>query len=533
MWKRNAYPFDRLSGVVFISVIILSCAVRIHAATLADRVMVVRNTNSPISQAIADDYSARRGVAHVLNIACQDAAVSRNSETITFKGYLSSIDTPLRAYLDAHPGIDFIVMTKGVPIRLRGSEDGGWNKADSQAQYHNSSLDSYVSAFGYDTAKGSIRITQVDTQSYGKNYYGVSWSNRFWNSKKHFSHAAFGGYLVTRLDAYTQAEAIGLTTKSLAADSARLTGKIPTGKILFDECQDFGTTSVAAQPFSVIKANPPVHDTSRILKESTWGDYNSDMQLAHDTLKVRKIPDSLNTNNTFVKNMTGLMGYCSWGSNDSHYEDDTSAYHSLRFATGGIAETAVSTGARTFLQPYDGGQSLVTDIIHQGATGMKGYSDEPFLQGTASPSILFGRYTAGWNLAESFYAASNEVGWEDIVIGDPMAQAYPSDSTATVLDPKASAMNPAAPLSIRQTGGRILFTVGGNRGITHVSLVITTLNGTLIRKLAADNPSGRQLVWNLDGNSGRRVQLGAYGYRLSEESGHGTRSYEGIVTVGR
>ncbi|MDB5051427.1 MAG: hypothetical protein JWO30_4498 [Fibrobacteres bacterium] len=533
MQIENEYRFHRLISGIFVSGLVLCCAVRIHAVALADRVMVLRNTNSPVSKAIADDYSARRGVTHVLNISCQDAAVSRNSETITFKGYLSSIDTPLRAYLNANPGIDFIVMTKGIPIRLRGSEDGGWNKADSQAQYHNSSLDSYVSAFGYDTAKGSIRITQVDTQSYGKNYYGVSWSNRFWNSKKHFSHAAFGGYLVTRLDAYTQAEAIGLTTKSLAADSARLAGKIPTGKILLDEAQDFGTTSVAAQPFSVIKSNPPLRDTSRILKESTWGDYNSDMQLTHDTLKVRKLPDSLNTNNTFVKNMTGLMGYISWGSNDNHYKDDTSAYHSLRFATGGIAETAVSTSARTFLQPYDGGQSLVTDLIHQGATGMKGYSDEPFLQACASPSILFGRYTAGWNLAESYYAASNEVGWEDIVIGDPMAQAYPSDSAATSIGPDASAVNPAAPVSIRQTGGSIVFTVGGAQRITHVSLVITTMRGASIRELQAEDPSGRQLVWNLGGNSGSRIQPGVYAYRLSERSGHAMHTYEGSVTVGR
>jgi len=55
------------------------------------------------------------------------------------------------------------------------------------------------------------------------------------------------------------------------------------------------------------------------------------------------------------RNMTGLMGYVSWGSNDRYY--DPAAYKSLRFANGGIVETAVSTGARTFLQPYDGGQS--------------------------------------------------------------------------------------------------------------------------------------------------------------------------------
>ena len=99
------------------------------------------------------------------------------------------------------------------------------------------------------------------------------------------------------------------------------------------------------------------------------------------------------------------------------------AYHSLRFAPGAVCETAVSTSARTFL-PTQGGQSLIADLIAQGVTGAKGYTDEPLLQAVASPSILFDRYTRGWTLAESFYAASRFVGWEDIVIGDPLCRPW-------------------------------------------------------------------------------------------------------------
>jgi hypothetical protein len=33
------------------------------------------------------------------------------------------------------------------------------------------------------------------------------------------------------------------------------------------------------------------------------------------------------------------------------------------------------------------------------------------------------RYTSGFTLAESFYAASRFVGWEDVVIGDPLCRA--------------------------------------------------------------------------------------------------------------
>ena len=41
-----------------------------------------------------------------------------------------------------------------------------------------------------------------------------------------------------------------------------------------------------------------------------------------------------------------------------------------------------------------------------------------------SPTVALDRYTAGYTMAESFYAASNFVAWEDIVIGDPLCSPY-------------------------------------------------------------------------------------------------------------
>jgi len=70
----------------------------------------------------------------------------------------------------------------------------------------------------------------------------------------------------------------------------------------------------------------------------------------------------------------------------------------------------------------------VADLIAQGVTGVKGYTDEPLIQAVAQPSILLDRYTRGWTLAESFYAASHLLGWQDIVLGDPIARAYPDKS---------------------------------------------------------------------------------------------------------
>jgi uncharacterized protein (TIGR03790 family) len=128
----------------------------------------------------------------------------------------------------------------------------------------------------------------------------------------------------------------------------------------------------------------------------------------------------LDTSETFVGHRSNLLGYFSWGSNDPKFTDTD--YESLTFAPGAIGDTAVSTSARTFL-PTTGGQSLISVLITHGITGVKGYTDEPLLQAIASPSVLMDRYTSGFTLAESFYAASRFVGWEDIVIGDPLARA--------------------------------------------------------------------------------------------------------------
>jgi hypothetical protein len=88
-----------------------------------------------------------------------------------------------------------------------------------------------------------------------------------------------------------------------------------------------------------------------------------------------------------------------------------------------LSDTAVSTSARTFL-PTQGGQSLLVDLIAHGLTCGKGYVDEPLLQAVASPTIVLERYTSGYTMAESFYAASHFVGWEDVVVGDPLCSPY-------------------------------------------------------------------------------------------------------------
>jgi uncharacterized protein (TIGR03790 family) len=371
-----------------------------------DEVLVVLNTSSPTSTAIAHDYAQKRNVKNVLSIQCADSALSSDAETITLADYTSSIATPMSQYLASHSGIQFIVLTKGIPIRIGDASTGCCMNGGAPGQ---PSVDSTLAAIDYPMIAGVTKLPIT-----GSGTVGTGWLNRYWNATEPFTHEKFGGYLVTRLDGTTQADAMGLVTQALAAEQG-----ITTGPALFDVDinHGLGDKTMAPEPITAFDYDP----TMGVTAEWDWSVWNADMLRAHDLLEASGIPNQLSMNGTFAGNVTNLLAYFSWGSNDSTF--DPSAYESLKFAPGSLSDTAVSTSGRTFL-PTSGGQSLVADLVAHGLTSGKGYVGEPLLQGVASPSIALARYHSGYSMAESLYAASRLTGWEDVVLGDPLGTPY-------------------------------------------------------------------------------------------------------------
>ncbi len=370
-----------------------------------DQVLLVCNVNSPVSRAIADDYALKRKVSNRISVQCQDSATSTKNETISLTNYIQSIEKPIREFLAAHTNIDFIVLTKGIPIRITGAAMGSCDehsREPAEIRGH-PSVDSTLAALDYEKLPGTMKIDIT-----GSGAIGMAYSNRYWNAREPFSHAKFGGYLVTRLDGYTEAAAKALVSQAMAAERG-----LTNGSVLLDVQPIFGLGDKATQP-------APVNGTT-ILRESPWDEYNADMRHAHDLLEKRGIHDESDLSQTFVGQRSNLLGYFSWGSNDARYS--IAAYQSLLFAPGSLSDTAVSTSARTFL-PTEGGQSLLVDLIAHGLTCGKGYVDEPLLQAIASPTIAMERYASGYTMAESFYAASHFVGWEDVITGDPLCSPY-------------------------------------------------------------------------------------------------------------
>jgi uncharacterized protein (TIGR03790 family) len=327
----------------------------------ARRVLVVYNASSLSGKEIAEYYANKRHIpaSNVVRIDCAE------SEDISDADFHSEIEGPIRANIRSNPNqIDFIVLTKGTPIRL-----------NDDKQY---SVDAWIAASDLPLTP----ITVLTNEALAKSL------NPYFRSSEPFSSRKFGFYLVTRLDGYS-----------------------------VDDCKKLVDHSMAAKP----EKGPFLLDEADNRKEGDYLPVQKGLERAARILQKNGFDVELDTSKDFLAPPQGLAGYASWGSNDSAFDLDT--YKKLRFKPGALCETFVSTSGRTF-RPTEGGQSLIADLIANGVTGIKGYVSEPYTFALAKPEILFDRYTSGHNLAESFYAASQFLKWKDVVIGDPLCSPY-------------------------------------------------------------------------------------------------------------
>jgi uncharacterized protein (TIGR03790 family) len=325
-------------------------------------VLVVRNVESSSSKRIVAYYVQKRGIP-ADNVV--DIEVAPNEE-IPVNTYGMQIESVVKSYLRSmkmRDRIDFIVVTKGVPLRIK---EGGY------------SVDAFLATMEMEMQPIEGREPEAFKRCQSP-YFG---------QREHFSKKKYGFYLVTRLDGYTAEAAMKLVDNALAAEPNK-------GLFLFD-----------IDP----RLSGPGYDH-----------INQAMTKAEAILKGRGLDVYLDKTNEFLGRRTNLAGYYSWGSNDKSF--NRRDYQALTFLPGAIVETGVSTSARTFW-PSSVGQSLIGDLIENGATGAKGYVSEPYSIALCPADILFDRYTQGYNLAESFYMATPFLKWKDVVVGDPLCAPY-------------------------------------------------------------------------------------------------------------
>jgi uncharacterized protein (TIGR03790 family) len=363
-----------------------------HAgAQTGENVLVVANEGSPASIEIAEYYVKRRHVPadQLLKIKTSTA------DQITRAEFEATIQGPVANWLaqqGAQDRILFIVLTKGVPLRIAGT--GGRTGTVS-------SVDSELTLL-YRRMTGQ---TVAPNGSVPNPYFlGELPPNR----TARFSHATHDIYLVTRLDGFTVDDAKALVDRGVEP--------VTTGRILLDQRAGLNQ-----------KPNDWLAEAAK--------------RLVLQGLKNRVV---LEETSRVVEPEKGVLGYYSWGSNDPSI---TERHPGLDFAPGALAAMFVSSDARTFSEPpagwkpgqwqdrqsYFAGspQSLSGDLVRAGATGTAGYVAEPYLDSSVRPDILFPAYTAGFTLAESFYLALPTLSWQSVVVGDPLCGPFRKASAPT------------------------------------------------------------------------------------------------------
>jgi uncharacterized protein (TIGR03790 family) len=336
-----------------------------YAQTSYDDVAVIVNTNSSASQTIGSYFKSHRGIPdrNIIAVSCSTAEEIDSTE-------FNLLRSQVESYLQANNLVDvinYLVTTKGLPLKINRGDTWSSNSPSASVESELMCiLGSYAGNIGGN----------------GRNY------SPYYGKTANFSRASQGIYLVTRLDAYTTDEVLGLIDRSGPA-----TPISSNSRYILDE--------------------DPVWDTSA----PYLNDY---LSAARSILAGRGKAVELNSDSVYVTSREGVVGYVSWGSND-HYADDytTHGVPSNSWANGAIVETYVSTSGRSFENPPSYGQSLIADLIEEGVSGAKGYVYEPYSSAMANASVLFERYTSGYNLAESYFMASRYLSWMDVVVGDP------------------------------------------------------------------------------------------------------------------
>lgn len=351
-------------------------------------VLLVVNDNSPASLSIGQYYKAKRGIPdrNVCHIQCA------TDEWVSKSECENNIVIPIRNFITntgVHDRIDYIVLTKGIPLKASYNDATWWGPA---------SVTSVL------TCVGVPSILSFCTNPYGPTAYPVA-PVQYFTHQSVFSLKSY--YAVTRLDAYTVDQVYRMIDDSVSAQAQN-------GLFLMDGRYESDPNSANG------KANDRLRQANHNLRVGGYTTYYDDATF-----------DSMITE--FVGGRQGVMGYFSWGSNESSYS--LALYTSNLFAKGSIADGFVSSSGRSFAYPPSYGQSLISDLIPQGMSGGTGYASEPDVRYATYPNVLFSRYVQGYNMAESFLAATPRLYWKAVTIGDPLMSPYATPPSVSITAP--------------------------------------------------------------------------------------------------
>jgi uncharacterized protein (TIGR03790 family) len=343
-------------------------------AQSAENVAVVINDASPASQKIGEYYIAKRGIpaSNVIHInTTQDESVDRRT-------YATAIEWPIRVRIaqeQLHDRLLYLVLTKGVPLRLTGSGGrfGTFGSVDAELTF----------LYRRMTGQAVPPVGAID------NPYFLS--GKELSEARPFTHREQDLFLVTRLDGYSVEDALALIDRG--------TGQAVQGDIVLTTEQPPRTPAVSDWLSTTASRLATQPNAPRVVIQTT-------------SAPADERP---------------MFGYFA-SSTDSISGQSLDRMH---FVPGSLAVRFADADARTFREPTNVRRAsqglrdlLLGDLIRAGATGGAGFVGDPMGGSIVRPDILFPAYVAGFNLAEAFYMAMPHLSRRTVVIGDPLCAPY-------------------------------------------------------------------------------------------------------------
>jgi uncharacterized protein (TIGR03790 family) len=392
----NRFSILRSPRRFIATLLLIAAAGRAGAAGLADRVVVLANSEDPDSVAIARHYAAVRGVPDANLILLPMS----QQETITRREFVDSLWTPLeerlikdgwidaiamdlrdaagrRKYAVSGNRIGALVVCRGVPLKIDEDKtllasDGF--KGPEQLHTNKAAVDSELSL---------LAQPEYTIVSYVRNpLFGIEDPSDAVQQQV---------VKVSRLDGPTAAEAMGLVDLAVKAEASGLVGR---AYIDLGNRTDKGTTWL----------------------ETTAAEMHAlgfDLSLEHG---APSMPETARFDAPVL--------YFGWYSQDLNGPFQLPGF---RFPQGAIAFHIHSFSAHTLRSPTEG---WCGPFVALGATATLGNVYEPYLESTHRPDLFFRALASGRDLVDAAYFSLPALRWQSIVIGDPLYRPFANPNPA-------------------------------------------------------------------------------------------------------
>jgi uncharacterized protein (TIGR03790 family) len=399
------------------AVLLFASAGTASGSGLADRVIVVANSNAPDSLAIARHYAEVRGVPPA-NIIALGMPVA---ETITWREFVASIWQPLedelvgkgwidaiamnlhddvgrRKYAVSGQKIAALVLCRGVPLRI--SNDPSLFREISPLTEHPELR----------TNQGAVdsELSLLAQTDYPIN---AAIPNPLFRNDNPTDMVRQQVVKVSRLDGPSAADAMHLVDLAVEAERTGLLGRAYVDIAGPDKQGDLWLEAAA-----------------------------ENIRLLGLDLSVSRGPGTL----AATARIDAPAIYLGW------YAKDMNGPFSLpgfRFPPGAIAVHIHSFSAHTLRSATEG---WCGPLIARGAAATVGNVFEPYLEYIHRPDLLMKALGRGDDLVDAAYYALPVLSWQSIVIGDPLYRPFSVPLTAQTRDPSALPPQLAGYAVIRQ-----------------------------------------------------------------------------------